>query len=574
MNTFYKIFFGLILMIIIGNLSSRAQTPAFPTAEGYGMWAKGGRGGKVVEVTNIEDDANGTIVGSLRWALKQYPSEPVTVVFRVSGVINLVTDLRCKRAAGTTIAGQTAPGDGICIRGGKSNFGGSVNLVIRHVRFRIGLKELTDSTTEFLEGGSIGIENASNWILDHCTFGWSGEENMTIYDNTLTTVQWCLIHEGLYDCGHGKGARSYGAQWGGQTATYHHNLFAHNVSRTPRFNGARSNDINVMLDYVNNVNYNWGKQNSAYGGDFDATGKSHHANMVNNYYKPGPARPGDVSFSYFVQASFQSSEQKITQIPVWYMNGNYMEGSVNTDNNTDNYNGLDTDNYTSRGISRSALIAEERFEVPNPVTTESAQEAYLSVLAGAGAFPRDTIDRRIIHEVTTGTATYGGTFNDYSITGIIDKPSEAGGYPTYNTYNTISDNDHDGMDDAWESANGLDPANDSDRNKLTKSGYTCLEVYLNSLVGESIELDFASVSVKNLNEQTLQTFLDHSGNILYIQSNQAVHMATLCDLYGRIMNRHVGQNITGIDICNLPNGLYILQLETIKGVIIQTKFIK
>lgn len=221
------------------------------------MWAKGGRGGKVVEVTNIEDDANGTIAGSLRWALKQYPTEPITIVFRVSGVINLVSDLRSKRTFGTTIAGQTAPGDGICIRGGKSNFGGCKNLVIRHLRFRIGLKELTDSTTEFIEGGSIGIENASNWILDHCTFGWSGEENMTIYDNTLTTVQWCLIHEGLYDCGHGKGARSYGAQWGGQTATYHHNLLAHNVSRTPRFNGARSNDLNVMLDYVNNVNYNW-----------------------------------------------------------------------------------------------------------------------------------------------------------------------------------------------------------------------------------------------------------------------------------------------------------------------------
>lgn len=130
------------------------------------------------------------------------------------------------------------------------------------------------------------------------------------------------------------------------------------------------------------------------------------------------------------------------------------------------------------------------------------------------------------------------------------------------------------MDDAWETTNGLDPTDDSDRNKLTKSGYTCLEVYLNSLVGEHIDLDFTSVSVKDFNRQILYTFLDHSLNTLFIQSNQAIHRATLCDLYGRIMDRFVSQDITGIDIYNLPNGLYILQLETEKGVIVQTKFIK
>jgi pectate lyase len=251
--------------------------PAFPSAEGYGMWATGGRGGMVVEVTNLLDDAAGTTEGSLRWALKQYSSSPLTVVFRVSGVIQLVADLRVNRSYGTTIAGQTAPGDGICIRGAKCNFGGCKNLVIRHLRFRIGLK----GDTLFAPGGSIGIENASDWIIDHCTFGWSGEENMTIYDNNNTTVQWCILHEGLYACGHAKGARSYGSQWGGQTATYHHNLLAHNVSRTPRFNGARSNDINVLIDYVNNVNYNWGKQNSCYGGDIE--NRTHRVNFVNNY---------------------------------------------------------------------------------------------------------------------------------------------------------------------------------------------------------------------------------------------------------------------------------------------------
>lgn len=482
-----KILLNLLLIIFIAGISqqTQAQTPAFPTAEGYGMWATGGRGGKVVEVTNLDDNADGTIEGSFRWALKQYPNDPLTVVFRVSGVINLEAQLRSSRKSGTTIAGQTAPGDGICIRGAKCNFGGSQNLIIRHLRFRIGLKELEGGGTEFIDGGSIGIENGSNWIIDHCTFGWSGEENMTIYDNTLTTVQWCIVHEGLYNAGHPKGARGYGAQWGGQTSTYHHNLLAHNYNRTPRVNGARSNDVKVLMDYVNNVNYNWGKENSAYGGDFDLSGKSHHCNMVNNYYKPGPARPGTKS-SYFVQSSFNSA-QSTSKIAVWYMNGNYMEGPANTNLNSDNYQGLDAHYYTDLGIDKSQLIAESQFEVPYNLKTETAEAAYENVLAGAGAFPRDTVDRRVVNEVKTGTAAYGGSLG--AGTGMIDKPSEAGGYPEYLTYDTIVDADKDGMDDAWETVNGLDPQNPDDGTKLVKSGYTCLEVYLNSLVGETIALD-------------------------------------------------------------------------------------
>jgi len=488
MKGYYRIILTQIIIVLGCNLAGFAQAPAFPTAEGYGRWAKGGRGGKVVEVTNLNDDAAGATSGSLRWACKQYPSEPITVVFRVSGIINLVADLRVNRSTGFTLAGQTAPGDGICIRGAKCNFGGSANFVIRHLRFRIGLKELTDSTTAFIAGGSIGIENANNWIIDHCTFGWSGEENMTLYDNKLTTVQWCLLHEGLYDSGHGKGARSYGAQWGGQTSTYHHNLLANNVSRTPRVNGARSNDINVLMDYVNNVNYNWGKENSCYGSDMDASGKTHRLNMINNYYKPGPARPGS-SASFFTQASFHS-EQSTSKIARFYLKGNYMEGSANPSINTDNTLGLDASAYTAKGIVKAALISEAPFEVPYQLKIETAQSAYETVLAGAGAFPRDTIDRRIIHEVKTGTATYHGRYNNYAKTGIIDSPFEAGGYPEYKTYNTITDNDHDGMDDAWELSNGLDPNNPDDRNNMVKSGYTCLEVYLNSLVGEKIDLDF------------------------------------------------------------------------------------
>ena len=471
----------MAIMMLMFGFEMMAAVPAFPTAEGYGRWATGGRGGQVVEVTNLNDSGE----GSLRWALTQYPKEPLTVVFRVSGIIHLESQLRCSRTTGLTIAGQTAPGDGICIRGHKVNFGGCQNVIIRHMRMRMGLGEDEDGNPKFIDGGSIGIENASNWIIDHCTFGWSGEENMTIYDNDLTTIQWCLVHEGLYDAGHGKGQRSYASQWGGQRATYHHNLLAHNKSRSPRFNGARSNDKHVLIEYTNNVNYNWGNHNSCYGGDM-VEGVSHKVNFINNYYKPGPARPASQTSS-FVHASFNGG-QKTTQIPVWWMSGNVMEGNSNYTKN--NFNGLNTDDYTSRGISKSKMKASAPFEISDPVNAESAQDAYNSVLAGAGACPRDAVDTRIINEVRTGTATCRGSVSGVA-PGIIDLPKDAGGYPTYKTYNEVTDNDHDGMDDAWETKHGFDPKNAADRNLVLKSGYTALEAYLCGLVGENIPVEFA-----------------------------------------------------------------------------------
>ncbi len=471
-----RILFAAMMLLMSAGLM--AQIPAFPTAEGFGRWATGGRGGEVVEVTNLNDSGE----GSLRWALEQHKGKPITVVFRVSGVIFLESQLRCSRTDGVTIAGQTAPGDGICIRGAKVNFGGCSNVVIRHLRIRLGG---VGTDGEFEDGGSIGIENASNWIIDHCTFGWSAEENMTIYDNDLTTVQWCIVHEGLYDAGHGKGSRGYGSQWGGQRCTYHHNLLAHNKSRSPRLNGARSNDTHVMMEYANNVNYNWGNYNACYGGDM-VEGKTHRVNFINNYYKPGPAYPASKT-SYFVNASFNGN-QKTTQIPVYWLSGNVMEGNSGFTKN--NFNGLRTSDYTDRGIARNKLIASAPFEISDPVNVESAQNAYNSVLAGAGAFPRDAVDARIIEEVKTGTATCSGSVSGVA-PGIIDKYSDAGGYPEYKIYNEVSDADHDGMDDAWETLHGFDPANAADRNLVLKSGYTALEAYLCGLVGEDIPVEFA-----------------------------------------------------------------------------------
>ena len=564
--------FCIILLIAIGiPFYISAQTKAFPAAEGFGCMASGGRGGKVVEVTTLKDSISPLITGSFRWALKQYDGQPITVVFRVSGVIHLKGgtsgEVRCKRD-NWTLAGQTAPGDGICIMGNKVNLGGSNNLIIRHLRFRIGT--MVDPVTGVPDAdgkGSIDIENASNWIIDHCTFGWSGEENMTIYDNKNTTIQWSIIHEGLYQSGHNKGNRSYGSQWGGQNATFHHNLLAHNYTRSPRFNGARSNDVNVLIDYVNNVNYNWGKVNSCYGSDIENT--SNHTNFVNNYYKPGPARPG-TSSSYFTQSSVSTLQG--TQVAKWYMSGNYIEGTANVTENANNYLGIDMSGYSAAVRSDSSLwISRVPFAITYPVTKETAAQAYESVLAGAGAFPRDSVDRRIVYEVRTGTATGDGIFGTNK--GIIDSPDGVGGYPVYNTYNTITDNDHDGMDDAWETANGLNPADESDRNLYVKTGYTVLEVYLNSLAGETIPLNIATSA------ETLKKNDDFGFsivvNILYFTGNtQQVTSVKIFNLSGQNVLTKAAKGMTCIDFSSLGTGIYLAEIRFADDNVRNLKLIK
>jgi len=540
---------GLLAFVMSAEAEDLNKTLAFPSAEGFGAYASGGRGGKVVEVTNIEDDGTNPPEGSFRWALNQYKNEPITVVFRVSGCINLKAELRCKRD-NYTIAGQTAPGDGICIRGNKVNFGGSNNLILRHLRFRVGIVVNADGTTATSGKGSIGIENASNFIIDHCTFGWSGEENMTIYDNKNTTIQWCIVHEGLYQAGHDKGNRGYGTQWGGSSATFHHNLLAHNYNRSPRFNGARSNDLEVLIDYVNNVNYNWGKENSCYGGDIEK--ESHRANMVNNYYKPGPARPSS-SRSYFVQSSYGNIAGKTA---VWWMSGNVMEG--NSSYTSNNYLGLDKSKYPAE--YQGEMEASAPFEVPYPVKTETAQEAYLSVLEKAGAFPRDVVDLRIIEEVQTGKASGSGVYGTNK--GIIDNPDAVGGYPDYNSDEAPVDSDHDGMPDWWENENGLNPNDPEDGNKLTVDGYTALEVYLNSLVNETIELDFnTSIINESLNNKP-NVSLDN--NILSIYSAKPVSMVKIYDSLGRL--RAVEKvNTDKINVSKLLSGVYILEVVSDEG---------
>lgn len=572
----------LILLACTGiALIAQTTTPAFPTAEGYGRYATGGRGGKVVFVENLDDYIafNGIeepIPGSFRWALTQYPGEPLTIIFRVSGTIQLKpyivnsrnqNDIRSSRSR-LTIAGQTAPGEGITIRNSKVNLGGSTDLIVRNVRFRIG-ENVADST--FIPGGSVGCENATRVIFDHCVFGWSGEENLTMYDNRFTTVQWSLIHEGLYDDGHGKGNRSYAGQFGGVNATYHNNLIAHNQSRAPRLNGARTDtEVRVFIDFINNVVYNWGSTEASYGGDTNlGTLRSHTSNFVGNYFKPGPATSSTRRFftNYIVNNA---------NLPKWHLSGNIMEGSPAITN--DNWSGFA---FKWSGTAGTALPTKEQVSSdtllyppstivfngswigyePYKVAIQPAQEAYQRVLAKAGTVNRDSVERRIINETATGTARFIASLGK---NGIIDKSYNAEGFMPYPAATAPADTDRDGMPDEWELANGLDPNDPEDRNKVTLSGYTALEVYLNSLMGENIPLEF-STGLDALYSNAIQIFPTHVHDFVNIISELPLSKARIFTMNGSLVEQHPLEGTDRLSTAQLATGLYLLEINAENG---------
>lgn len=441
-----------------------AQQLAFPGAEGFGKYATGGRGGKVVAVTSLNDSGE----GSFRWALEQFPGEPLTVIFRVSGIIELQSKIQIKRS-NLTIAGQTAPGDGICLKNqslilnGASSKGNHGNIIIRYIRSRPG---------GTLKTGLYGfdMENCHDVIVDHCSFSWANEECAAMYDTKNTTVQWCIVSEGLYEAGHMKGHRSYGGVWGGQYASYHHNLIAHLNNRAIRFNGARAHDTIALIDYRNNIIYNWGNANAAYGGEVNIAGGVSQVNIINNYYKPGPAAPAELKF---VHASYQKENSKGTG--QWFVDGNIMEGDKGLTKK--NKNGVD---LKEAGYPKNA-ISDKEFPVGIALPVETAKESYEKVLRYAGAiFPkRDATDERVVNETRTGTAIGKGSFGK---PGIIDNVLAVGGWAEYKSVPAPVDTDKDGMPDAWETKKGLNPNDASDGKKKDANGFTMLEIYLNELV--------------------------------------------------------------------------------------------
>jgi pectate lyase len=437
------------------------ELSAFPGAEGFGKNVTGGRGGAVYYVTTLTD---GESAGTLRYAVKQ--SGARTIVFKVSGTIQLTKRLNIDNGD-LTIAGQTAPGDGVCLAGHDVVVSNADNVIIRYLRFRMGAANKVESDAVWSRG-------RSNVIVDHCSMSWSTDECASFYEMQSFTMQWCLIAESLKNSLHEKGAHGYGGIWGGRNATFHHNLLAHHDSRNPRF--ASGEDGLSPVDYRNNVIYNWGNTNSAYGGE--AT----DINIVNNYYKPGPATKASLKERIYAPGKKTEDDGSgrfvniIGQYGRLYVAGNYVEGSDRTTN--DNWT------YGIQGVSDADKAAMKRatpfaFE---PITEHSAQAACERVLSHAGAsLRRDGVDTRIVGEVRSGTFTYNGS--NGSTKGIIDNQNDVGAWPSLESLPAPMDSDSDGMPDAWEVANGLNPNNNADRNSKTLSSvYTNLEVYLSAIV--------------------------------------------------------------------------------------------
>ena len=421
-----------------------SHAPAFPGAEGFGKYTVGGRGGKVIEVTNLNDAGP----GSFRAAVSA--KGPRTVVFRVSGTIALESELKIREPY-LTIAGQTAPGDGICIKNYQVNFDTS-QVIMRYLRFRPGDEKGKEQDAFGGAGNQI--------VVDHCSASWGVDETFSINKAANLTVQWCLVSESLYHSIHKKGNHGYGGLWGGPGGSWHHNILAHHSSRNPRASG---NVDSGLMDYRNNVIYNWGF-NSAYGGELWPR------NWINNYYKSGPATDDKVRGRIFLQKDPRGK---------MFAAGNFVAGFPAI--SADNWNG--GINFAPDGEATEKTLRVDRPFVVAPVTTQSAEVAYGLVLAQAGASRvRDAVDRRVVEEIRTGTATLGESYKGGG-KGIIDSQKDVGGWPELRSLPAPVDTDHDGVPDVWEQAHGLNPRDPADGPRATTpGGYTHLERYLNSLV--------------------------------------------------------------------------------------------
>lgn len=412
--------------------------PAFPGAEGFGSTTPGGRGGRVIFVTNLSDAGP----GSFREACEA--EGPRIVIFSVSGLITLAQPIVIKNPY-LTIAGQTAPGDGICLR----NYTFVIathDVIVRYLRSRLGDLSAQEADSITLASG------AQNVVLDHCSATWSIDEALSLAGNVSNvTVQWCLIAEGLNHSKHAKGAHGYGSlSRANGPVTWHHNLWAHNNSRNPRLGDNYGRPPYPTFDVRNNVIYDYGEIASG------LTQGVLRVNYVANYLRPGPSSsnttpirvggPSDLNF---------------------YIRGNVFEGNGTlTADNSLFFDPVEIDG------KRQVQIVTAPFNAL-PVRTVTAQEAFEAVLRTVGASRprRDPVDARIVREVRQRKGT------------LIDSQQQVGGWPELKSKPAPLDLDNDGMPDWWERRNGLNPHDPSDANAdKDKDGYTNLEEYLNSLI--------------------------------------------------------------------------------------------
>ena len=441
---------------------------AFPGAEGFGMNTTGGRGGKVLFVTTLDDYGPGSLREAINTSGARY------ILFKVSGTIRLLSELKITNG-NVTIAGQTAPGDGICLKNYPVTIGAD-NVIIRFLRFRMG-----DEAKQ--EGDAIGSRFHKNIIIDHCSMSWSTDETVSIYNNENTTLQWCFITESLRNSVHGKGGHGYGGIWGGKKASFHHNLLAHHDSRNPRLGeyAGSAFALTDLTDLRNNVMYNW-QGNSTYGGE------AMNVNIVNCYYKPGPATTKTTRI-----ISIDKNKNQGTEVyNIWgkfYINGNHVEGSTQVTNDNWTY-GVYNQFHSSYGTiseeDKTAMRLEAPHNINDNVYTHTALQAYDKVLAYGGAsYKRDVIDARIAEEVKNKTYTYEGS--NGSTKGIIDTQSDVGGWPELKSETPPIDTSGDGMPDAWKTEKKLKITDNNPNGNDLSTGYENIEVYINSIVASIIE---------------------------------------------------------------------------------------
>lgn len=453
-----------------------ARSLAFPGADGGASTITGGAGGSVYIVTSLEDDYS---TGTLRSALS---GSNRTIVFAVGGQINLTSQLKISQS-NITIAGQSAPGDGITIAGFPVTISGK-NIIMRYLRIRMGdlqKDKYTISGDEVSpDPDALGAKDASNILIDHCSISWCVDECASFSRVQNFTMQYCIISESLRESFHPKGAHGYGGIWGGKNASYHHNLLAHHDSRNPRFDHQYVGHTYLgPIDYINNVVYNWGS-NSTYGGETASESDRFHINMIGNYYKPGPST-GSGSKNRLMQLTslcencnkYVGKSGETTAYPAKiYIEGNMVNGSAAT------WNNIQQESKETRDTKSMAKLSSRWTEGLTALNfTESADKAYESVLNYAGAsLKRDAVDKRVVKDVKNGTGS------------LINSQEDVGGYPTLNGGTPITDTDKDGMPDDWEIAqmkalnvdNTIGNFSPSAYNLSAK--YTNLEVYLNSLV--------------------------------------------------------------------------------------------
>lgn len=433
---------------------------AFPGAMGFGKFVTGGRGGRVIKVTNLNDSG----IGSLRDAINQTGKR--IVVFEVSGNIKLQSRLTI-RNGDLTIAGQTAPGDGICIQDYEV-YVDADNIVLRFLRFRLG--DITSQQTDAIWG-----RYRQNIMIDHCSMSWSIDECASFYANRNFTMQYCILAESLNKSVHEKDDHGYGGIWGGNKASFYYNLLAHHNSRNPRFDGGNRPGTGGLspvgtdlVDFRYNVLYNW-KGNSIYGGE---NGKY---NIVNNYFKSGPATPANRKFR-ILEVSKENNASYAPGVGTFYVDGNYVVG--NTAISHQNWSG---GVVFSSGTNQSLVQAIQPFENLIAASEPTAEQAFLTVLEKSGAsHKRDAVDTRVTAEVKNGTYTFAGSKTRFF--GIIDSQQDVGGWPVLNAQSVLTDTDGDGMPDDWEKSKGLDHTKANANGRDLSLVYDNIEVYFNSLV--------------------------------------------------------------------------------------------